>query len=386
MRSRREQIETPNPAHALVGALARRWNVPPVDIARSIGIADETLLARAYAAWRERPFLHIGDPVPDIGRDAALVGARHRAVTVANRNGGVLALMPAPERPTDEAIGCETIVYTTPSAFQKLLNPYWPDIVRHETARLATERPHFSAAYRRTGPQLVWFAICAFTTALGVVPMFPWPSVAANLLLCIAFLSLAILRVAAWQSPTYRPTPLLPERDLPTYTVLVPVHREAAVLADLVGHLSDLDYPPPKLDIRLLVEADDEETRAALAQISLPPTFSIVDIAVAEPRTKPKALNVGMLGAWGELVTIYDAEDVPDRDQLRKAASYLKAAGHDVGCVQARLRVDNGAAGPLAALFALEYEALFRRFLPALSRLGLPLPLGGTSNHIRGLM
>ena len=38
---------------------------------------------------------------------------------------------------------------------------------------------------------------------------------------------------------------------------------------------------------------------------------------------------------------------------------------------------------PITRLFALEYTALFDCILPALVRLGLPLPLGGTSNHFR---
>ena len=38
---------------------------------------------------------------------------------------------------------------------------------------------------------------------------------------------------------------------------------------------------------------------------------------------------------------------------------------------------------PLARQFALEYAAQFDALLPALERLGLPIPLGGTSNHFR---
>tara|TARA_R110002110_G_scaffold9624_4_gene47222 strand:- start:330 stop:503 length:174 start_codon:yes stop_codon:yes gene_type:complete len=57
-----------------------------------------------------------------------------------------------------------------------------------------------------------------------------------------------------------------------------------------------------------------------------------------------------------------------------------------LACVQAPLvgLPDDG--GWLSAQWALEYAIQFGRILPALSRLGLPIALGGTSNHFNGLM
>jgi cellulose synthase/poly-beta-1,6-N-acetylglucosamine synthase-like glycosyltransferase len=107
----------------------------------------------------------------------------------------------------------------------------------------------------------------------------------------------------------------------------------------------------------------------------------IVVVPDGTPRTKPRALNYALQGATGEIVVIYDAEDIPHPQQLRAAARALQAPGHRIGCVQARLGVYNPHASWLTRQFTIEYAALFGALLPALARLDLPLPLGGTSNH-----
>ena len=104
-----------------------------------------------------------------------------------------------------------------------------------------------------------------------------------------------------------------------------------------------------------------------------------------EPTTKPRALNVALTLARPGLLTVYDAEDQPDPGQLREAAERFAAADGRLACLQAPLRIRT-ADRPMRWIerqFALEYAALFEVTLPALARLGMPLPLGGTSNHFR---
>jgi len=170
---------------------------------------------------------------------------------------------------------------------------------------------------------------------------------------------------------------------LPTYTVLVPAYREPEVIGSLVANLAALDYPANKLEIKLLLEADDDETVAAARAMHLQPPFEIVLIPPKEPRTKPKALNYALLSSTGELVTIYDAEDRPDPMQLRKVAATFAVAGADVGCVQAELAYFNADENIITRWFATEYRMWFTQFLPSLSKVNAPIPLGGTSNHIR---
>ena len=80
---------------------------------------------------------------------------------------------------------------------------------------------------------------------------------------------------------------------------------------------------------------------------------------------------------------MYDAEDEPEPDQLRKAAAAFAALPARIGCLQARLAIDNYRDGWLARMFAIEYAALFEAVNPGLSHLDGPVALGGTSNHFR---
>lgn len=169
----------------------------------------------------------------------------------------------------------------------------------------------------------------------------------------------------------------------PRYTILCPLRREAASLPRLVAALDRLDYPRRLLDIRIIVEADDDEMTAALAAIALPPEYAIIVVPVARPRTKPKALNYALHGATGDFVAVFDAEDVPHRRQLRAALDAFADGGPRLGAVQAPLLVDNGGASWLARQFAAEYAIQFLGVVPLLAHFGVPPPLGGTSNHFR---
>ena len=177
--------------------------------------------------------------------------------------------------------------------------------------------------------------------------------------------------------------PLLPDHALPRYTILVPLYKEATVVARLLDALERIDYPRAKLDIKLLIEADDEETRLALERLAHGPVYDIVVAPPGHPRTKPRALNIGLASAHGELVTVYDAEDDPDPMQLRRAAAAFAQAPQSLACLQCPLGIDNARDSWLAGLFALDYAALFEVLDPGLARLRLPIPLGGTSNHFR---
>lgn len=174
------------------------------------------------------------------------------------------------------------------------------------------------------------------------------------------------------------------EEAWPTYSILVPLYQESErVLRQLIGHLQALDYPAERLDIKLIAEADDTATLALLRQLQPPPTMEIVAVPPSAPRTKPKACNFALPMVRGEYVVIFDAEDAPAPDQLKRAATLFHLSDARTACLQAPLNYYNRRENLLTRLFALEYSALFRLLLPALERMGLPMPLGGTSNHLR---
>jgi len=173
------------------------------------------------------------------------------------------------------------------------------------------------------------------------------------------------------------------DEELPVYTVLLPAFAEQNIIEELIHGVGALEYPRDKLEILLLLEADDELTVSAARSGSIDDLAQIVLVPASEPRTKPKACNYGLTLSSGEFVTIYDAEDVPDPLQLRRAVVAFSTQPDDVACIQARLAYFNDRQNLLTKWFAVEYDQWFGFVLPALSKARAPLPLGGTSNHMR---
>jgi len=204
--------------------------------------------------------------------------------------------------------------------------------------------------------------------------------------LCVTALRLVALRQALASSkgkarvgrPRFQRAP---DRLLPVYTVLVPLYREANVLPGLVRSLQALDYPPAKLEIFLILEADDLESQAAVLSLALPSSFRTLIVPGQGPRTKPKALNYALQFARGDFVVVYDAEDRPHPRQLRRAWDVFREAPAELACLQAQLNIYNPGRSWFTRQFTIEYSALFDAILPALESLQLPVPLGGTSNH-----
>ena len=181
------------------------------------------------------------------------------------------------------------------------------------------------------------------------------------------------------------------EDNAPLYTILVPMYHEAHMIPLLLRNISQMRYPWERLQIILLLEEKDTETQeAAQWQIMQSGAFgdacqiAVVPEAWKElPQGKPRALNYGLELARGRYLTIYDAEDKPEKDQLLKAVAGFNRSADNVACLQAALRFWNEAHSILTRFYRAEYYVHFMWILPGLARLGLILPLGGTSNHFK---
>ncbi|MFB9312858.1 glycosyltransferase [Nocardioides plantarum] len=175
----------------------------------------------------------------------------------------------------------------------------------------------------------------------------------------------------------------LDERTLPVYTILVPLYKEAGIVPRLVRDINALDYPRTRLDVKLLCEEDDDETIAKIKELALPPHFHLVVVPDSQPKTKPKACNYGLQLATGTFTVIFDAEDRPDPDQLKKALIAFDHVPDNVVCVQGKLNHFNQDQNILTSWFANEYSMHFELVLPAMGASESPIPLGGTSNHFK---
>jgi cellulose synthase/poly-beta-1,6-N-acetylglucosamine synthase-like glycosyltransferase len=249
--------------------------------------------------------------------------------------------------------------------------------------RFTREYPQFAARLGMSFGQRL-FACGSF--ALLLVALWLAPAYLLASLTVVILANAALIAVASTASmlPRNRNATAATVSDsaLPFVTILVPVYLEAAVVGDLVKHLATLDYPPDKLEVLMLVERRDMETRHAILQADPAPFVRVVELPPGTPQTKPRSCNIGFLLARGDLVVVFDAEDRPEPGQLRFAASRF-AIDSDLACLQARLLFYNGDRNTLTRQFHMEYALRFGMIFPGLARLQLPIPLGGTSNYFR---
>lgn len=282
------------------------------------------------------------------------------------------------------------LVVTTPSAIRRAIWKVGENRRVDRAVRgLFDHLQPLSARLVVTGDQgfFAGASLCLISLLLIYAPMLA--VVLVHMMLSFFHTAALFLRIAAVSHGRHhaRPRPEIsfePAAEaLPIYTVMVALYREAAVVPQLIAALDTLDWPRSLLDVKLVCEADDHATLAAIRQTRPGAHIEVVEVPAMAPRTKPKALTYALAGARGEFLTIYDAEDRPHPQQLREAYHAFRLGPPDLACLQAPLVIDNAGESWISAIFALEYSALFRRLLPALGFYRLPLPLGGTSNHFK---
>ena len=315
------------------------------------------------------------------------------------REGGRVTWIAADPQAVAKAIEEETGTHVTlcagsarqiRRAIEKL---HTEELTQRAVCGLLTHATEDSAAMRLSPRQCVVLPILG-AAALSFFAVFPMTSLTMlDVVLGLCFLAVSALRgLSILLGAEGRETAeeLAFQRhgagaveELPVYTIMVPLFREAAVLPLLTRALRQLNYPSSKLDIKLIFEAGDQESYEAAKALDLPGHFDFIRVPESAPQTKPKACNFALPFARGEYLVVYDAEDLPEPNQLLKAVAAFRLGDPKLACVQAQLNFYNWKENWLTRQFAIEYASFFDLMLPTLTRLGMPIPLGGTSTHFR---
>jgi len=264
--------------------------------------------------------------------------------------------------------------------------------VKSAVFELLNRDPSSSALITFTSPQLIFIFSLIAIVAIGLVLNFKNTTITINVILSMffvisiifkLFLALVGSRFELYQAVTKQEVKDVIDDDLPIYTIHLPVYKEDKLIKKLIWNLQSLDYPREKLDIKLLIEEDDDKTLNAVRNLDFPAIFEVIVVPFHMPKTKPKACNYGLHFSRGKYLTIYDAEDIPDTDQLKKVvALFTKLPPHYI-CIQSSLNYFNRNENFLTRMFTLEYSYWFDYMLPGLDTFDIPIPLGGTSNHFK---
>lgn len=372
--------------------LASKWRVSSTDAVLALGLISEDTLYRALAAELEVPFL---PATATAGNDARYPQALTTGILPLAHNELDLHVAIAPNGRAIRALFHHRyplkgagIALASPGQLAELAQHHFKNEIAYEAAHgLAQAMPHLSFRDGMSQPQRMTLLGMAalFFAGLMIAPMLVLEL--SMLLLALIFLTMAVLRLSCalekleWTNET-SPSPAIDDADLPIYSIIVALYNEAEIIPQLLQALKAIDYPAAKLDIILALEEDDLRTRKAIEDCQPPHHIRILIAPDGKPRTKPRALNIALAQARGSHVVIYDAEDIPDPRQLRQAVAMFRAFP-DAACLQAHLVIDNASESFCSCMFAIEYAALFDAVNPGLTAAGLPLPLGGTSNHFR---
>jgi cellulose synthase/poly-beta-1,6-N-acetylglucosamine synthase-like glycosyltransferase len=367
----------------------------------STGVARHIDMARLYAAQQGIPFVNLLTDPPDVTlQQAAKLDFYLREQCLPWRRLGLetiyVAADPAAAR---EAIAQhegrpQPVFVTSPHDINRtIVNEFGDALSERAIFDLARRMPESSAVKPVTRPQAIVLTGIALLATAAFASMPGSALVALNIAFGLCFSAIAILRYTsifvglmarpADEERAYERYGAPCDADLPLYTVMVPLFDEARVLPIVTRALQNLDYPSSKLDIKIVFEESDIETWEAAKALKLPDHFEFVRVPTSWPRTKPKACNFALPFARGELLVIYDAEDMPEPQQLKKAVAAFSSGDETLACVQAQLNYYNWNENWMTRQFAIEYAAFFDLMLPTLSRLGMPMPLGGTSTHFR---
>ena len=376
-------------------AIAQATHTRLGDVLVAEGMIGYKPLYEAIAAHFSLAFVDLVETPPD----AALLSAQHidtyvqmRSLPLRKSNGRLIIATAEYSNETQswaDAHYGENVefVITSPLDIRKAIQSMFTGQLTHKSTMGLFESAPESSALRSVGigKKIFWLTLLALLAA-SLATHF-WITLIVILAVCHLFYAatmlfkLTIYAVGMAPQKAHEP-PAINDRELPTYTVLIPMYKETESMPHLLSAMHKMDYPPSKLDIKLVLEEDDDDTLDAAYALRPRYQFDIIRVPPSLPRTKPKACNYALRFAKGEFVTVYDADDRPDPQQLKKAVTAFRALPPDVICLQARLNYYNVNDNLLTRFFSLEYAMLFHVLLYGMSRFDMPLLLGGTSNHL----
>lgn len=268
---------------------------------------------------------------------------------------------------------------------------------RAQRSRNRSQMPHRASRPISAGQYVLLAIIAALLCAQ--LALFGLTTVLATLVGCVivfyglfvtlkVVISLAARRGKKWLEELDT-LPPLSDDEVGEVAIVVSAYDESQdVLRRVAKAIKELDYPADKITVFFAMEKKDPATIKAFKSLKLGVRFVAVECPIVEPFTKPKACNWVfthyIMGKGFKMLALLDAEDRPDSQEARKAATafeHLRRIGQtNVGCIQAELAFWNARPSWVSTFYWGEYDRNFNATLRGLDALGLIPPLGGTSN------
>jgi cellulose synthase/poly-beta-1,6-N-acetylglucosamine synthase-like glycosyltransferase len=167
---------------------------------------------------------------------------------------------------------------------------------------------------------------------------------------------------------------------LPSFSIILPVKNERTVVGRILESVSRLSYPVEKFEIVVVDDGSIDGT----AEICERFVASHVNVKFFQRKVsegKASALNFGLAHSIGDVIAVFDADNVPASDVLLKAAGYF--SDPRVAAVQGRIHSINSHQNMLTQFLAYEDAVWCEAFLRGKDILGLFVHLRGCCQFVR---
>ena len=166
----------------------------------------------------------------------------------------------------------------------------------------------------------------------------------------------------------------------PTFSIIVPVKNEEKVVTRLLNSLANLNYPEEKMEI-VVVEDGSSDSTFEMCQDYAKKHAHVTILHRDFSDGKPSALNYGIRHAKGEIVAIFDADNIPDSNALNLVSRYFEDS--NVAAVQGKTLSINSKENMLTQFISYESAVYSEVYLRGKDVLGLFVHLTGSCQFVR---
>ena len=167
---------------------------------------------------------------------------------------------------------------------------------------------------------------------------------------------------------------------LPKVSLIVPTKDEETVIQRCLDSLLQIDYPSDKIEIIIVEGNSKDATNKICTEFAAKhPGFKVINESVS--KGKPAALNLALPHVSGEIIGVFDADSVPEKQVLQRVAYHF--SDQKIMALQGRTIALNEKTNILTRVTAMEEKAWFQALISGREKLKLFVPLNGSCQFIR---
>ncbi len=169
--------------------------------------------------------------------------------------------------------------------------------------------------------------------------------------------------------------------EFPKFSIIVPTKNEETVIQRCLDGIINMDYPKEKMQIIVVDGKSEDKTLKICSDFSEKYPENVKIISEKTVKGKPAALNLALPFVTGEIVGVFDADSLPEKDVLSKVVSYFN--DKKVMALQGRTTSINEKTNALTRVIAMEEKAWFQALLTGREKMQLFVPLTGSCQFVR---